>query len=112
MLTPWPPSARGLRPQAVGERTVRLPEIFRAIVSRDKVAFLNADAPGIFVPETMHGGKVKQGQQLGIVADPLTGTVQQTVTAPASGLLFTLREYPVVYPGSLLARILMEGESE
>ncbi|OLA63865.1 MAG: hypothetical protein BHW54_07840 [Subdoligranulum sp. 60_17] len=25
------PSARGLRPQAVGERTVRLPEIFRAM---------------------------------------------------------------------------------
>ena len=27
---PLAPSARGLRPQAVGERTVRLPEIFRA----------------------------------------------------------------------------------
>ena len=30
-VSPWPPSARGLRPQAVGERTVRLPEIFRAM---------------------------------------------------------------------------------
>ena len=29
--------------------------------------------------------------------------------APADGLLFTLREYPVVYPGSLLARILTGG---
>ncbi len=28
---PLAPSARGLRPQAVGERTVRLPEIFRAM---------------------------------------------------------------------------------
>ena len=27
------PSGRGLRPQAVGERTVRLPEIFRAMAS-------------------------------------------------------------------------------
>ncbi len=27
----------------------------------------------------------------------------------ADGLLFTLREYPVVYPGSLLARILTGG---
>ena len=82
------------------------------IVSRDKVAFLNADAPGIFVPETVHSGKVQKGQRLGIIADPLTGTVRQEVTAPADGLLFTLREYPVVCPGSLLARILMEGEAE
>ncbi len=29
--SPLDPSARGLRPQAVGERTVRLPEIFRAM---------------------------------------------------------------------------------
>ena len=29
---PLAPSARGLRPQAVGERTVRLPEIFRAMI--------------------------------------------------------------------------------
>ena len=29
--------------------------------------------------------------------------------APADGLLFTLREYPVVYLGSLLARILTGG---
>ena len=82
------------------------------IVSRDKVAFLNADAPGIFVPETVHSGKVQKGQRLGIIADPLTGTIRQEVTAPADGLLFTLREYPVVCPGSLLARILMEGETE
>ena len=31
------------------------------IVSRDKVAFLNADAPGIFVPKTVHSGTVKKG---------------------------------------------------
>ena len=30
-VPPLAPSARGLRPQAVGERTVRLPEIFRAM---------------------------------------------------------------------------------
>ena len=44
----------------------------------------------------------KKGQLLGIIADPLTGNINERVTAPADGLLFTLREYPVVYPGSLL----------
>jgi predicted deacylase len=38
--------------------------------------------------------------------DPLTGNIAETVTAPCDGLLFTLREYPLVFGGSLLARIL------
>lgn len=77
------------------------------IVSRDgAVSYLNAEAAGVFLPEAEHGTPVMEGQLIGIVADPLTGTVAQEVKAPASGLLFTLREYPVVYPGSLLGRIL------
>lgn len=81
----------------------------RPVVSKDEVAFLNAEAAGIFIPGVQHSGMVKQGQELAIVADPLSGTVKQRVIAPADGLLFTLREYPVVYPGSLLARILTGG---
>ena len=77
------------------------------IVSRDgAVSYLNAGAGGIFLPEATHGTPVMEGQLIGLVADPLTGDVRERVLAPASGLLFTLREYPVVYPGSLLARIL------
>ena len=82
------------------------------IVSHDgEVAYLNASAGGVFLPEAPHGSKVKKGQLIGIVADTLTGRVAERVVAPASGLLFTLREYPVVYPGSLLGRILKDVES-
>ncbi len=81
----------------------------KPIVSRDEVAFINANTAGIFIPSVSHNGMVKQGQELAVVADPLTGAVCETLTAPADGLLFTLREYPVVYPGSLLARILTGG---
>ena len=42
----------------------------------------------------------------------MTGEDRQVVTAPEDGLLFTLREYPVVYPGSLLARILTGGQKK
>ena len=63
----------------------------------------------IFIPSVEHNGIVKKGQKLAVIADPLTGEVRQTLMAPADGLLFTLREYPVVYPGSLLARILTGG---
>lgn len=81
----------------------------KPLVSKDEVAFINADKAGIFIPSVKHNGMVKKGQELGIIADPLTGTVCEKLTAPANGLLFTLREYPVVYPGSLLARILTGG---
>lgn len=80
------------------------------IVSHDgAVSYLNAAAGGVFIPEAAHGSHVEKGQLIGVVADALTGKVAERVEAPASGLLFTLREYPVVYPGSLLGRIL-EGE--
>ena len=51
---------------------------------------------------------MKQRQELGLIADPLTGEIRHTLYSPANGLLFTLREYPVVYEGSLIARILDE----
>ncbi len=77
------------------------------IVSTDgEVSFLNADAAGIFLPTAHHSNMVERGQELGIIADALTGEVKQHVESPTDGLLFTLREYPVVTPGSLLARIL------
>ncbi|MGN0983791.1 MAG: M14 family metallopeptidase [Gemmiger sp.] len=79
------------------------------IVSKDEVAFLNANAAGIFMAQVRHNGQVKAGQRLGVIADPLTGQDKEIITAPVDGLLFTLREYPVVYPGSLLARILTQG---
>lgn len=77
------------------------------LVARDdKVELLHADAPGIFLPRAEHGTTVEAGQVIGIICDPLTGTLKSEVRCQTGGLLFTLREYPVVYPGSLVARIL------
>ena len=80
------------------------------IVSSDGcVSFVNAPCSGIFIPAVAHASHVEQGQELGAVVDPLTGETCETLKSPASGLLFTLREYPVVYEGSLIARILGGG---
>lgn len=77
------------------------------IVSSDgAVSFVNANFPGVFFPAVAHGVRVEKGQELGVVADPLTGGIRETLHSPATGLLFTLREYPVVYEGSLIARVL------
>lgn len=83
------------------------------IVSGDhKVSFLNATAAGVFMPTAEHGTHVAEGDIIGRIVDPLEGKVCDVVTSPVDGLLFTLREYPVVYPGSLLARILGDETCE
>ena len=83
------------------------PSVRKPIVSTDgEVSFINADAGGIFLPRVSHENFVHAGEELGIIADATTGQVSQVLTSPVDGLLFTLRDYPVVYPGSLIARIL------
>ena len=71
-----------------------------------EVGFVNSDAAGIFVPSANFGDTVKKGDHIGDVVDPLTSKIVEEVKAVCDGLIFTLREYPVVYGGSLLARIL------
>ena len=49
---------------------------------------------------------IRQGEKIGEIVDVINGTVKQEIFAHKSGLIFTLREYPLVYEGALLARIL------
>jgi len=82
------------------------------LVSKDHgVGFLNSDAGGIFIPSASHGSHVSAGDYIGMVVDPLTGAVVEETIAPCDGLLFTLREYPVVFGGSLLARIMEDSKN-
>lgn len=75
-----------------------------------KVGFVNSDAAGIFVPCAKFGDTVQKDDKIGEVVDPLTSKTVEEVKAVCSGMIFTLREYPVVYGGSLLARILEPQE--
>ena len=79
----------------------------KPIVSTDReIGYLNADCAGIYVPQVKIGEHVEAGSLLGEILNPLTGDVEQAVTASIPGLVFIRREYPVVYSGSLLGRIL------
>ncbi len=71
----------------------------------DRVSFLNAEASGIFLTTRKTSEIMECGQEIGTIVDPLTGVVLHRVLSPVRGYLFTLRAYPVVYDGSLLARI-------
>jgi hypothetical protein len=77
------------------------------IISTEKeVNFINANVSGIFMPCVEHLDEMKKGEKVGEIINPLTGEVGENVISPCDGVIFTLREYPVVYEGSLIARIL------
>lgn len=87
-------------------------EIREPVISEkeEEVSFLNASISGIFVQRVKHWERLKKGDLVGQIIDPLSGTVLDDVTAPVDGILFTIREYPVVDAGSLLGRMLSVGD--
>ena len=76
------------------------------ISSDGQVSFINAATAGIFLPAVEHWAGIRKGDHIGDIINPLLGTCIQRITSPSDGLIFTLREYPVVDEGSLIARIL------
>lgn len=78
------------------------------IVSRnpDDVSYLNASVGGLFIPSASHWGELKKGDVIGRIVDPLCGKILDEVKAPVDGILFTIRDYPIVDEGSLMGRLL------
>ncbi len=87
-----------------------LPGIREPIVAYDAngqdVCYLNAPCSGIYMKEKLHGSMVEQNELVGKIINPLSGEVLAEIKAPEAGMLFTVREYPVVEEGSLMGRIL------
>lgn len=79
-----------------------------AVSSDGEVEFIRSDVDGVFLPQAEHDHYVHSGDLIGEVVDPFEGTVKRQIYAKRGGLLFTLRAYPVVYEGDLLARILAQ----
>ena len=71
-----------------------------------EVHYLNAGYAGIFLPTVEHWTNVKKGDKIGEILDPLESVVKEELYSECDGILFTLREYPVVSEGSLIGRIL------
>ncbi|MGI6224501.1 MAG: M14 family metallopeptidase [Prevotella sp.] len=71
----------------------------------NRVTFLNAEASGVFLTELKCGVVVAKGETIGQIVSPLDSEVLSNVVAPGEGYLFTIRAYPIVYEGSLVARI-------
>ena len=71
----------------------------------DNVEFLNAATSGVFITELKCGIVVAKGEEIGQIVEPLTGKILSRVVSPCEGYLFTIRAYPIVYEGSLMARV-------
>lgn len=71
----------------------------------DHVTFLNAECSGVFLTDHRTGLNVAEGETIGQIVNPLTGKVLSDVKSPVDGFLFTIRAYPIVNEGSLMARI-------
>lgn len=76
------------------------------VADDSNVHFLNAQTSGMFVPTTAHWTDVHRGELLGKIISPFNGFTHSEVRSPVDGTLFTLREYPLVYEGSLMARVM------
>lgn len=76
------------------------------------VYYLNAPKSGLFVPSLEHCAIIKKDEKIGDIVNPLTGDILCEIISPNDGILFTLREYPVVYEGSLIARIFGENSGK
>lgn len=79
------------------------------IADDTNVHYLNASTSGLFVPCIDHWMAVRAGELLGRIVSPHHGGTLSEVRSPVDGALFTLREYPAVYEGSLMARIMAGG---
>lgn len=91
---------------------VKLPPLDHTplIADDSNVHFLNATTSGLFVPLIEHWTNVHKGEMLGRIVSPMHGETLADVRSPVNGILFTLREYPLVYEGSLMARVMARKE--
>ena len=87
---------------------VVLPEMTHVPLVADdsNVHYLNAQTSGMFVSTASHWTDVRRGELLGTIVSPYRGDILSEVRSPVDGVLFTLREYPLVYEGSLMARVM------
>lgn len=79
------------------------------VLSTDgEVEFIRAQCDGVFLPAIEHNHFIRKGDVIGEIVDPMEGTVKHKIISQKDGLVFTLREYPVVTEGALLARLLTD----
>jgi predicted deacylase len=76
------------------------------IADDHNVHYLNAGTSGLFIPLVPSPGPIRKGAPVGKIVSAYRGDVLSQMSSPVDGFLFTIREHPIVYEGSLIARIM------
>lgn len=74
-------------------------------VKKNDVEVIHCNTSGIFIPKIQIGSFVRENQVLGCIVRPILGAALEEVKSSCDGMIFSLREYPAVCEGELLARI-------
>ena len=94
----------------LGIWTGRVKGVSNPMVSTDgEVAVIHCSKSGIFMPAITNWIGIVEGDHIGDILNVFTGDIEEEIFSPVSGTVFTMREYPVVEDGSLIARILGGG---
>lgn len=75
------------------------------ISTEGEVSIINAAQTGVFVSAISSMGTIGMGTHIGDIIEPIEGRILQRIESPTDGIIFTLRENPVVYKGALIARV-------
>lgn len=76
-------------------------------VTDAQVHRVRAGRGGLFLPSGDIWAEVEAGDRLGEVVDPLTGETREAVVSPVAGRVLALRDLPVVFPGTMVARVVV-----
>lgn len=77
-----------------------------------RVLRVRAEHGGLFLPSRRPWERVEAGDPLGEVIDPASGACQERIVAPQAGHLLAVREQPVVLPGSMVGRLVLDEPEE
>lgn len=70
------------------------------------IEYINAESSGIFIPKLSVYDRVCTGDEIGTIVDVITGSVEEVVVATGNGMISSIRDYPAIEEGSLIARIV------
>lgn len=82
------------------------------IIKDNDISYINSESSGIFIPEKDVYDMVKKGDELGTIVDVITGSVEEIIKASDDGMICSIRNYPVIEEGSLIARIIGGDNNE
>ena len=76
------------------------------VVEDQQVIRVRAGRGGLFMPSSSIWAEIKEGETLGQVVDPVTGGSHEEIVSPVAGRILAVRERPVVFPGTMVARVV------